>query len=421
MAMHESTFDVPREMAKSFKGLAIDAGSTLIKCVFRSKRETLNDVNDVNENPATDDKAESKFVRLQLLSFPYSQIAEGLERVRQQADITREGDEPPTLCVTGVRTSLVHSKQIADTLQIRLNNVFELDCCVAAFVFLATHLSRSEFLYPAIHDDVRQSVSQIESWNRAMSAAVSGGWLNGGGKNLENAIRRVLDRASRADAGDKVISDKALADAEPDAFPCLFVMLGTASGTIEVHRDGTSQAVDVLCCSSRTFYSLGQLLTDAKSFDELVELASKGNEKNVDLYSEHLADDQTGERQDNIYDSLTASTSILVSSFGQANYRNKDSLKPEDKARALLDLVVVETVQRVLSLSQLRHIKRVFFGGSFCNNVYIRRVIAKEFVYRMLYQMTLFEDDWYAEHDFIRPEGYLGALGCLLKDVSTST
>ena len=30
------------------------------------------------------------------------------------------------------------------------------------------------------------------------------------------------------------------------------------------------------------------------------------------------------------------------------------------------------------------------------------------------------QDDWYAEHDFIRPEGYLGALGCLLKDTSSS-
>ena len=64
-------------------------------------------------------QVESEFVRLQLLSFPRSHLAEGLEMVRRRAYITRDGNELPILSVTGVGASLFIGKQIEDTLQIR--------------------------------------------------------------------------------------------------------------------------------------------------------------------------------------------------------------------------------------------------------------------------------------------------------------
>ncbi len=99
-----------------------------------------------------------------------------------------------------------------------------------------------------------------------------------------------------------------------------------------------------------TFWGLGSLITGAQGFDELLELASKGDHRKVDM----LVKDIYGDR--NNYQSLGLPPDIIASTFGKAIHHPKASSEftDADKARSLL-YMISNDIGQISSLYAMLH------------------------------------------------------------------
>jgi type II pantothenate kinase len=241
------------------------------------------------------------------------------------------------------------------------------------------------------------------------------------GRTFNDALRRVMDRsaaaASLATGGNRI----PLVEAEPDVFPCLTVACGSAAMYTLVDKDGKYAVVDGLSNGGSAFLGLGNIAVGAKTFTELIELASKGDHRNVDFFNSFRAmatGESLSKQENDLYKKVeSTSSSYPLYCFGRAVGVNRDELKREDVARAVLNYVVRDIVKSVQFLCQIHGVGRVFFYGGLCNHPFVRSAVTAEFIYRMLFHRAVDEIDRYVEFDFIRPGAYLGALGCAVDDV----
>ncbi|KAJ7347639.1 Pantothenate kinase 4 [Desmophyllum pertusum] len=92
-------------------------------------------------------------------------------------------------------------------------------------------------------------------------------------------------------------------------FPYLLVNIGSGVSIIKVESENKFERVGGTSMGGGTFWGLGSLLTSAKGFDELLELATKGHHQNVDM----LVRDIYG----GAYDALKLPGDLTASSFGK--------------------------------------------------------------------------------------------------------
>lgn len=119
-----------------------------------------------------------------------------------------------------------------------------------------------------------------------------------------------------------------------------------------------------------TFWGLGKLLTKAKSFDELLELAAKGDHRKVDM----LVRDIYGDPESEDYsERLGLTADIIASSFGKAirtgspddEQTDDDVFDDCDVARSLL-YMISNDIGQIASLYAMNHkVKTIYFGGFF--------------------------------------------------------
>ncbi|CAL4154221.1 unnamed protein product, partial [Meganyctiphanes norvegica] len=72
-------------------------------------------------------------------------------------------------------------------------------------------------------------------------------------------------------------------NAEPNIFPYLLVNIGSGVSIMKVESKEKYERIGGTSMGGGTFWGLGSLLTKAKGFDELLELAGEGDHRNVDL------------------------------------------------------------------------------------------------------------------------------------------
>ncbi|RZB99283.1 Pantothenate kinase 2 isoform B [Glycine soja] len=145
-----------------------------------------------------------------------------------------------------------------------------------------------------------------------------------------------------------------------DLYPYLLVNIGSGVGMIKVEGEGKFERVSGTSIGGGTFWGLGKLLTKCKSFDELLELSYRGNNRAVDM----LVGDIYGGMD---YSKIGLSSTAIASSFGKAISDNKErgDYKPEDIARSLLRMIS-NNIGQISYLNALRFgLKRIFFGGFF--------------------------------------------------------
>ncbi|XP_020539248.1 pantothenate kinase 1 isoform X2 [Jatropha curcas] len=145
-----------------------------------------------------------------------------------------------------------------------------------------------------------------------------------------------------------------------DLYPYLLVNIGSGVSMIKVDGDGKFERVSGTNVGGGTFWGLGRLLTRCKSFDELLELSHRGNNRVIDM----LVGDIYGGTD---YSKIGLSSTTIASSFGKAISDNKeiDDYKPEDVARSLLRMIS-NNIGQISYLNALRFgLKRIFFGGFF--------------------------------------------------------
>ncbi|GMH01604.1 hypothetical protein Nepgr_003443 [Nepenthes gracilis] len=119
-----------------------------------------------------------------------------------------------------------------------------------------------------------------------------------------------------------------------DLFPYLLVNIGSGVSIIKVDGDGKYERVSGTSVGGGTFWGLGRLLTKCKSFDELLELSHRGNNRVIDM----LVGDIFGGMD---YAKIGLSATAIASSFGKAISENKEleDYRPEDVGGSLLRLI----------------------------------------------------------------------------------
>lgn len=185
---------------------------------------------------------------------------------------------------------------------------------------------------------------------------------------------------------------------QKDLFPYLLVNIGSGVSMIKVDGEDKFERVSGTSVGGGTFLGLGKLLTNCKSFDELLDLSHQGNNRAIDM----LVGDIYGGLD---YSKIGLTSTAIASSFGRAITENKEleDYKPEDIARSLLRMIS-NNVGQIAYLNALRFgLKRIFFGGFFIRgHAYTMDTISVA---------VNFWSKGEAKAMFLRHEGFLGALG----------
>ncbi|OAD56075.1 Pantothenate kinase 4 [Eufriesea mexicana] len=189
--------------------------------------------------------------------------------------------------------------------------------------------------------------------------------------------------------------------AGPNIFPYMLVNIGSGVSILKVESDSVFERVGGTATGGGTFWGLGSLLTKRKGFDELLQLAERGDHRNVDML---VKDIYGGD-----YSSQGLPGDLIAASFGKAtscNNEGQPKFSEADLVRSLL-LTVSNDIGQIASLYATVHdINKVYFGGYFLRN-------------HPLSMHTISYSVKYWSHGkvkplFLRHEGYLGAIGAFL-------
>uniref|UniRef100_A0AAQ5ZXF3 4'-phosphopantetheine phosphatase n=1 Tax=Amphiprion ocellaris TaxID=80972 RepID=A0AAQ5ZXF3_AMPOC len=142
----------------------------------------------------------------------------------------------------------------------------------------------------------------------------------------------------------------------PDIFPYLLVNIGSGVSIVKVEAEDKFERIGGSSIGGGTFWGLGALLTKTKRFDELLQLASKGQHTNVDM----LVKDIYG----GSYGCLGLTGDLIASSFGKSATADKEFSK-EDMAKSLLHMISNDIGQLACLYAKLHNLSRVYFGGFF--------------------------------------------------------
>ncbi|XP_019463839.1 PREDICTED: pantothenate kinase 2-like isoform X1 [Lupinus angustifolius] len=186
-----------------------------------------------------------------------------------------------------------------------------------------------------------------------------------------------------------------------DLYPYLLVNIGSGVSIIKVDGDGKFERVSGTNVGGGTYWGLGRLLTKCQSFDELLELSQKGDNRNIDM----LVGDIYGGMD---YSKIGLSASTIASSFGKATSEKKEleDYRPEDISLSLLRMISYN-IGQISHLNAMRFgLKRIFFGGFFIRgHAYTMDAISFA---------VHFWSKGAAQAMFLRHEGFLGALGAFM-------
>ncbi|XP_055723240.1 pantothenate kinase 1a isoform X2 [Salvelinus fontinalis] len=185
-----------------------------------------------------------------------------------------------------------------------------------------------------------------------------------------------------------------------DPFPMLLVNIGSGVSILAVYSKDDYKRVTGTSLGGGTFLGLCCLLTGCETFEEALDMASRGDSSNVDKL---VKDIYGGD-----YERFSLQGSAVASSFGHMMSKEKrDSISKEDLARAMLVTITnnIGSIARMCAVNE--KIERVVFVGNFLR---INTVSTKLLAYAM--------DFWsngQLKALFLEHEGYFGAVGALLE------
>ncbi|XP_039856267.1 pantothenate kinase 1a isoform X1 [Simochromis diagramma] len=188
-------------------------------------------------------------------------------------------------------------------------------------------------------------------------------------------------------------------------FPMLLVNIGSGVSILAVYSENNYKRVTGTSLGGGTFLGLCCLLTGCETFEEALEMASKGDSTNVDKL---VKDIYGGD-----YERFGLQGSAVASSFGHMMSKEKrDSISKEDLARATLVTITnnIGSIARMCAVNE--KIERVVFVGNFLR---INTVSTKLLAYAMDYWSKGQLRALFLEH-----EGYFGAVGALMELLKTT-
>ena len=210
-----------------------------------------------------------------------------------------------------------------------------------------------------------------------------------------------------------------------DIYPYLLVNIGSGVSMIKVSGPNQFERIGGTSLGGGTLWGLLSLLTGARTFDDMLTLADKGDNTKVDML--------VGDIYGTDYSKIGLPTNVIASSFGkvfrmkkQGESRAEDGegmsnssvldsdgperdFAPEDISLSLLYTVSNNIGQIAYLFSEKHQLNDIYFGGSFIRG-HRQTINSLSFAINFWSQGT-------RKAYFLRHEGYLGAVGAFLKRV----
>lgn len=227
------------------------------------------------------------------------------------------------------------------------------------------------------------------------------------------------------------------AEARADVYPYLLVNIGSGVSMVKVSGPRQFERVGGTSLGGGTFWGLMALLTGARTFDEMLAMAERGDNSGVDML--------VGDIYGTDYGKIGLKSTAIASTFGKVlklkrleerNAESSGSESPtsdqdishfshEDMSQSLL-FAIRCVLQRVLipvssstnstsnNIGQIAYlqsekhkIKHIYFGGSFIRG-------HRQTMNTLSYAIRFWSKGEKQAY-FLRHEGYLGAVGAFLK------
>lgn len=224
------------------------------------------------------------------------------------------------------------------------------------------------------------------------------------------------------------------AEARPNIYPYLLVNIGSGVSMVKVLGPQKFERIGGSSLGGGTLWGLLSLLTDARSYDDMLEMAGQGDNTKVDML---VGDIYGGE-----YSRIGLKSSTIASSFGKVfkqvrrgqaeaeslanesqdsedNTDGPDSAAPqnhhdklsgfrgEDISRSLLYAISNNIGQIAYLQARYHGLEHIYFGGSYiCGHPITMHTLSYAINFWSQGEKTAY---------FLRHEGYLGAVGAFLK------
>ncbi|KAM0133723.1 hypothetical protein ACHAP3_005851 [Botrytis cinerea] len=212
----------------------------------------------------------------------------------------------------------------------------------------------------------------------------------------------------------------------PDIYPYLLVNIGSGVSMIKVSGPREYQRVGGTSLGGGTLWGLLSLLTGARTFDDMLGMAERGDNAKVDML--------VGDIYGTDYGKIGLKSSTIASSFGKVfrmkreaerlaedsggqNNSNEPSSSShsaeeppfcnEDISRSLLYAISNNIGQIAYLQSEKHRLSTIYFGGSFIRG-------HRQTINTLSYAIK-FWSNGEKKAMFLRHEGYLGSVGAFLK------
>ncbi|KAM9923353.1 hypothetical protein OXX59_005228 [Metschnikowia pulcherrima] len=201
---------------------------------------------------------------------------------------------------------------------------------------------------------------------------------------------------------------------EKDIYPYLLVNIGSGVSMIKVTGPGPSgfERIGGSSLGGGTLWGLLSLLTDAQDYNEMLEMAQRGDNENIDLL--------VGDIYGTSYNKIGLKSNHIASSFAKVfkklrfNQSGKKlttaeklaNFRQEDIARSLL-YSVSNNIGQIAYLQARRFgLKRIYFGGSYISG-------HMQTIHTLSYASNFWSNGEMQSY-FLRHEGYLGSVGAFM-------
>ncbi|OQV12536.1 Pantothenate kinase 1 [Hypsibius exemplaris] len=210
-----------------------------------------------------------------------------------------------------------------------------------------------------------------------------------------------------ADPYNKELTRKVYVENEEIAYPFIVCTIGSATSIQIVESPTKFSIVGGSTIGGATFLALACMLTPATTFDEVIELAKKGDNKGT-------IDKLLGDRGCEYYldrFAVKIPANFVAIQFGHMlDAERRKSAKAEDIARALIGLITSVVGTALLGTLKGTDIKQVLFAGSFLHN----NDIAIQHLTTGLNHAPSPVKGYFLQH-----EGFCGAIGSLVDLLSS--
>ncbi|KAI9819239.1 MAG: hypothetical protein M1827_007395 [Pycnora praestabilis] len=223
------------------------------------------------------------------------------------------------------------------------------------------------------------------------------------------------------------------AEARSDIYPYLLVNIGSGVSMIKVSGPTQFQRIGGTSLGGGTLWGLLSLLTGARTFDEMLGMADRGDNTEVDML--------VGDIYGTDYTKIGLKSTTIASSFGKVFKMKKQAeqdaedggglangdreqakeinggpkvdrglgggFKGEDVSRSLLYAVSNNIGQIAYLQSEKHKLSNIYFGGSFIRG-------HRQTINTLSYAIKFWSQGEKKAY-FLRHEGYLGSVGAFLK------